>query len=86
MLWVRVDPAKQRPDEAQKVRPQPGHPRELRAVSDLVERYPEAELARLETVAVFELDHVVAEVVDDVLVRGSLIFDQKLVVLSEDAS
>ncbi len=81
---VRIHALEQSAHEVQEIWPQPGHSRELCPVGDFMERDPEPELVRLEAVTVFELDHVVADVVDDVLVVRGLVFDQKLVVLAED--
>ena len=81
---VRVDAIDERAHQAQEVRPEPGHTGELSTVSYLVQCDPQAELTGLEPITVLQLDHIVAHVVDDVLVLGRLVFDQQLVVLAQD--
>ena len=56
-------------DERQEVRLQPRHGRELRAVRHLVDRDPQAEVARPERVPLLEGEDVGADVVDGVVGR-----------------
>ena len=70
-------------DQAQEVLAQPRHAGELRAVGDLVERQPQAELAGREGEALLQGEDVGPDVVHDVLVVGLLVLDDEQVVLAE---
>ncbi len=82
----RID--SQRTDDAidlrDEVAPHPRDPGELSPVGQLVKSDPEAELLGVEPVTALESSNVRADVIDDVLVLGMVVFGEKQVVLAED--
>jgi hypothetical protein len=72
-------------DEPQKVGTYPGRARELSTVGRLMERKPQSELTRIETVTALKSHDVGAHVADDVFVNGSLLADEDVILTKHPA-
>ena len=86
LAGIGVDHAQRLLHEPQVVLAQPRHAGELGPVGDLVQRQPQAELPGREAVATLQAEHVGADVVHEVLLRGRVVVDHQEVVLAQDAA